>query len=163
MDKGLLSEWLRVRIAVGYLGEEAHHNWWRTNFYSDWSQTFLEPLFPRTSFLARYQGVREAARLTHDYSIGVGHVFHLFRLPQEVEQALSSLAASVSGLDSILNSENGGPIAQLVGDNVDSVSSGPTSFGNLNDVFSKRGLDRLSSSYHFAFSNGIKVFPYFSA
>ena len=40
-------------------------------------------IFPRTSHVAKYHGVAEAARLVHDESLSVGS-YHLFRLPEEL-------------------------------------------------------------------------------
>lgn len=77
-----------LRVLVGYLGEKAQHGWWPSEFYSATSSAFLTPVFVRTAKLAQYHGASEAARLVHDEHIGIGRVFHLFRLPQAIEQAV---------------------------------------------------------------------------
>ena len=81
---------LQARLLVGYLGERAQYDWWPTEFYETSSRLFLEPVYSRTFNLAQYHGVLEAARLLHDEHLSVGS-FHLFRLPEEIEQDLHNL------------------------------------------------------------------------
>jgi hypothetical protein len=38
--------------------------------------------------MAQYHGVTEAACRVHDERIGVGRVFHLYRLPETIEQRI---------------------------------------------------------------------------
>lgn len=78
----------RLRVIVGYLGEKAQFDWWPSGFLTPASVAFLNPVFARTTPLAQYQGIKEAARRVHDNHIGVGRVFHLFRLPETLEQSL---------------------------------------------------------------------------
>ena len=77
-----------LRAAVGFLGEKGQHDWWTSSFFSTSAATFLAPLFPRTQFLSQTAGVTSAAMRLHDDRIGVGKVFHLFRLPEDLEQSL---------------------------------------------------------------------------
>jgi hypothetical protein len=83
--------------AVGFLGERAQFAWWPTAFYEPSSRNlFLEPVFSKTSRLAQYHGVLEAARRLHDEHLSVGS-YHLFRLPEEVEQDLHAIVQSSAG------------------------------------------------------------------
>jgi len=80
VKKSYLVNLLKLRVAIGLLGEFQQHSWWSSSFFSSTSSAFLAPMFSRTMFLARYHGVRSAAALVHDDHIGVGaNVFHLFR------------------------------------------------------------------------------------
>jgi hypothetical protein len=83
-----LQEIARLRMIVGFLGEKGQHNWWSSEFFSATAPAFLNPVFGKTTTLAQYHGVKESARRVHDEHIGVGRVFHLFRLPESIEQAL---------------------------------------------------------------------------
>jgi hypothetical protein len=94
---------LKIRLLVGYLGERAQNAWWPTTFFELSSRQFLEPVLTRTSQLARYHGVLEAARRLHDEHLNVG-VYDLFRLPEEVEQDLHSHVQRVE-LDEFIRSE----------------------------------------------------------
>jgi hypothetical protein len=98
----------KLRLAVGLLGEREGAGWWTSAFLSPTSTSFLAPLFGGNTFQARYHGVLEAARRVHDERIGVGLVFHLFRLPESMEKRLfesiqsggSELAKTISSPES---------------------------------------------------------------
>jgi len=88
-----------MRAAVGFLGEKEQAGWWPSSFFGIGSTAFLSPLFPRTHFLAQCQGVTCAASRKHDERIGVGQVYHLFRLPEDIEQGIHHLLHSVDIVD----------------------------------------------------------------
>ena len=85
-----------MRHLVGFLGEQSQFGWWPTAFYGSSSRLFLEPIFSKTSTLAQHYGVVEAARRFHDEHLSVGS-YHLFRLPEEIEQDLHEMAQTKSG------------------------------------------------------------------
>src|SRR5690606_20401440 len=95
-QNAMLTGLLRLRFAVGFLGEQAQYAWWPTAFYGPSSRLFLEPVFSKTSRLAQYHGVLEAARRLHDDHLNVGS-YHLFRLPEEIEQDLHAAVQSSLG------------------------------------------------------------------
>ena len=70
-----------LRVLIGYLGEKGQANWWGSEFFSTTAAAFLAPIFNRSLFLAQYQGATAAAAKIHDEAIGVGSIYHLFRLP----------------------------------------------------------------------------------
>ena len=70
-----------LRVLVSYLGEKGQANWWGSEFFSNTATAFLGPIFNRSLFLAQYQGATAAAAKVHDEAIGVGRIYHLFRLP----------------------------------------------------------------------------------
>jgi hypothetical protein len=76
-----------LRVLVGYLGEKGQANWWGSEFFGPTATAFLAPIFNRYLFLAQYQGATAAAAKIHDEAIGVGRIYHLFRLPIGLEQA----------------------------------------------------------------------------
>ena len=78
---------LNLRLIVGYLGERSQFGWWATAFFDASSRAFPEPVFVKTRHLAKYHGVVEAARQLHDGHLSVA-AYHLFRLPEELEQDL---------------------------------------------------------------------------
>ena len=90
-DQSHLQDVACLRLLVGFLGEKTQHAWWPTEFYSKTAPTFLNPIFVKTAALAQYHGITEAARIIHDEHIGVGRVFHLFRLPESMEHLLFEL------------------------------------------------------------------------
>jgi hypothetical protein len=77
---------IALRFLIGYLGERTQANWWPSDFLAFRSEAFLLPIFQKSAAMAQFSGVTEAARRVHDERIGVGRVFHLFRLPEAIEQ-----------------------------------------------------------------------------
>jgi hypothetical protein len=72
---------LRLRIAVAYLGEKEQFAWWSTRFLGSTGRRFLEFIYPRSAFAAAVTSASEAAKTFHDFRIGKGRIYHLFRLP----------------------------------------------------------------------------------
>jgi hypothetical protein len=167
MNDSYLTQYLRMRLLVGFLGERSQFAWWPTSFFGTSSEMFLEPVFPKTTKLAQYHGVTEAARRVHDEHIGVGNVFHLFRLPEEAEQGLHS--AMINGRkDSVLFTSLGERDAALgalsdFASGARDITEGPTSVGVVKNVFTAQALNTLAQSYLAAFDSGIRTYPYFMA
>ena len=96
MKDSYLPTLLQMRLLVGFLGERAQFAWWTTACFGDYSLRSIEFVTPKTSLLAQYHGVLEAARRVHDEHLNVGG-YHLFRLPEEVEQDLHAMMQSRVG------------------------------------------------------------------
>ena len=96
MTESYLLKLLEIRLLVGFLGERAQFDWWPTAFHEPSSRLFLEPVFSKTVRLAQYHGILEAARRLHDEHLSVGS-YHLFRLPEEVEEDLHAMLQSSVG------------------------------------------------------------------
>lgn len=163
MKESYLPTLLQMRLLVGFLGERAQFAWWPTAFYEPSSRLFLEPVFSKTSRLAQYHGVLEAARRLHDEHLSVG-TYHLFRLPEEVEQDLHALVQSSAGEELANRVPNSKEAAldllnRLAG--VDAPASvGPMAVGNIKDLDSADALTAISGAYLSAFSHNAKTYPY---
>ena len=96
---------LKLRIFVAFMGEKEQLGWWPSSFLSRSGEAFLAPAFPKTAALARLNGSNGAARLVHDKYIGTGNVYHLFRLPENIEQAISELLISDASVFDLITSE----------------------------------------------------------
>lgn len=154
---------LRTRLLVAFLGERAQFGWWPTAFFEPASRLFLEPVFSRTSRLAQYHGVVEAARRLHDEHLSVGS-YHLFRLPEEVEQDLHSLVQRPEvgefALKDMCSKETAlGSLTDLAGA-VSVNSVGPTAIGNISDLDSPNTVKAIAAAYLSAFSRDAKAYPY---
>jgi len=152
-----------MRLLVGFLGERAQYAWWPTAFYEQSSRLFLEPVFSKTSRLAQYHGVLEAARRLHDEHLSVGS-YHLFRLPEEVEQDLHALVHSGPGeelANHACQSKEGAldSLKGLAGMSAPT-SVGPTSVGNIKDLDSADALKAIAAAYLSAFSQNARAYPY---
>jgi hypothetical protein len=155
---------LRLRVIVGYLGEKAQFDWWPSGFFTPSSAAFLNPVFARTAPLAQYHGVKEAARRVHDDHIGIGRVFHLFRLPETLEQSLFEVlqdpaAATVTHLG--LGSQATALEAlQSFFQTPASVREGPVQVGTAADLEGDAWLGAAAHCYHAAFTKGMRSYPY---
>ncbi len=151
-----------LRVLVGYLGEQ-QPAWWPSQFYSPTAAAFLGPVFTRSTMLAQYQGVTAAAARKHDDHIGVGRTFHLFRLPETLEQSAAAAFADkdfqvctralVASRDQAL-----ARLAELAGQTA-SAGEGPVVVGDLTDELGS-ALKSCAALYLDAFSKGIQCFPY---
>ena len=163
MKESYLPTLLQMRMLVGFLGERAQYAWWPTAFYEASSRLFLEPVFSKTSRLAQYHGVLEAARRLHDEHLSVGS-YHLFRLPEEVEQDLHAIVQSSAGED-LANPAPKGKEAALdelkrLAATSSSSSVGPTAVGSIKDLDSSDTLEAIAAAYLSAFTQDAKTYPY---
>lgn len=150
---------LELRTLVGFLGEQAQFAWWPTKFFEASSRLFLEPVFAKTSVLAQYHGVLEAARRQHDEHLSVG-TYHLFRLPEEIEQDLHIALHGGAALPSALNRESAlAALTQMAAGNL-SAGVGPTAVGDIKNLRSPAVLAAMASAYSSAFARGAKSYPY---
>lgn len=166
MKESYLPTLLKMRLLVGFLGERAQFAWWPTAFYEQSSRLFLEPVFSKTSRLAQYHGALEAARRLHDEHLSVGS-YHLFRLPEEVEQDLHALVQSSAGEDIANHACQSKDAAldslkSLAGMSA-STSIGPTAVGNIKDLDSDDALKAIAAAYLSAFSQNAKTYPYLAS
>lgn len=152
-----------LRLTVGFLGERDNAGWWTSGFLSATSTAFLSPVFGTNIIQARYQGVVEAAKRIHDERIGIGHVFHLFRLPENMEQRLFEVIQS-SGPD-LVNAISVPETARMTLDHFAGAASGAKA-GPALITSSDEGagwINETASLYSAAFGAGIQCFPYHRA
>jgi hypothetical protein len=155
-----LSQILELRLVVGLLGEKAQNDWWPTAFFDASSHLFLEPAFPKTFRLAQYHGVVEAARRLHDEHLNLGS-YHLFRVPEEVEQDLHGMMKDDEKGKSSLTTQADAleALARIAGGKSKS-NIGPVSIGSFADLSSASVIKAIAGAYLTAFSEGHKTYPY---
>ena len=167
MKREELLDVAKLRILVGYLGEKDQSGWWQSSFFSQSSQAFLVPIFSKTSFLAQYHGVKEAASKIHDDHIGVGKgVYHLFRLPENVEQKLHQMVGEIDLAEQMTHKLVDGPSATaalhaFVASEIDS-QEGPIQVGGIKEIEQQKIWGVIAGYYLKAFGEETKVFPYFA-
>jgi hypothetical protein len=163
MKESYLPTLLQLRLLVGFLGERAQFSWWPTAFYEASSRLFLEPVFSKTSRLAQYHGMLEAARLLHDEHLSVGS-YHLFRLPEEVEQDLHAIVQTKLGEEIASQVPRDKEAALYALKRLTSTSTassvGPTAIGNIKDLGSPDIVKAIAGTYLSAFSHNAKTYPY---
>lgn len=152
---------LRLRLLVAFLGERAQFGWWPTEFYGPSARLFLEPIFAKAGHLAQYHGVIEAARRHHNEALSVS-AFHLFHLPEEVEQDLHKLLqddASPSGEYARYESAQSALEALLdLSDGRMRAAVGPAAIGQVSDL--EKHLGDIAAIYASAFGSGTQATPY---
>jgi hypothetical protein len=164
MKKDALKIIVELRILVGYLGEKEQYEWWDSTFFSKSAPSFLNPVYPRTQLRAQCNGVTAAATAVHDNRIGVGNVFHLFRLPEgiesEVNGRLSAKEAVESLGDSIVSATEA--LSRLQSHAADGANGaeGPLAVGTIKELESGKALGQLAAAYASAFKQGTQAFPY---
>jgi len=153
----------QLRLLVGYLGEKSQKNWWPTAFFDATSKLFLEPIVPRTVRLSQYKGIHEAARRLHDEHVAIGEVYHLFRLPEEVEQALQQriLAAPETWFGPLASQDQAMATLETLAESSTPIESGPQSLGQYFELYCPAGTKVLARHYLSAFQQGIRSYPYF--
>ena len=163
IKESYLSTLLQMRLLVGFLGERAQCAWWPTAFYEASSRSFLEPVFSKTSRLAQYHGVLEAARRLHDEHLSVG-CYHLFRLPEEVEQDLHANLKNSAGVEfasqQLQSKEAALHLLKCLAASSVTSSVGPTAVGDIKDLESGHTLMTISAAYLSAFDRNEKTYPY---
>lgn len=163
---------IRLRLAVGYLGEQHQAGWWQSSFLSSAGRTFLTFSFAKTLPLAQYSGVTAAAARVHDERIGVGqHVYHLFRLPEALEQAaframhdaelVAQIVPVIANRDAALAHLAAGAGRVSSGRAADGIV-GPTWVATTQDVYGDDAWGRVAALYLHGFRSGERVYPYFS-
>lgn len=166
MDAALLDLLIGLRICIGYLGEKEQFGWWQCSFFTEGSNAFLSPLFSRTKDLARCNGVTRAAALVHDERIGVGHVYHLFRLPEELEQ----------GIHQVMHDKQfGEDIRKIISSNVSALGylrknsvipnqpgTGPMRVGDIMALRDQQVWRIVAGLYSFSFETQKEILPYFT-
>ncbi|MBU5638833.1 BrxE family protein [Geomonas sp. Red69] len=164
MKNSAVPDLLSVRMLVGFLGEKSQYNWWPTSFIGPSSSLFLSPVFPRTTLLSQYHGILEAARRLHDERIGLGSVFHLFRLPEAYEHDLHSLISDGGyslPLESFANKDSALAALEKISGGDAPPSEGPVKLGNAQEIMTAGAIRSISCCYAAAFSEGIYSYPYF--
>jgi hypothetical protein len=154
---------LELRLLVGFLGERAQFNWWPTSFFEHSSRLFLEPVFARTPLIAQYHGVLEAARRFHDEHLSAG-AFHLFRLPEEMEEDLHALVRACQKATSPPSpSDKNSALDALkaMASTFPKEVVGPLTIGSVHDVTAVAKLGEIAAIYSAAFDSDRQAFPYF--
>lgn len=160
-----LDQLITLQLVVGFLGERDQAAWWDSGFLTSASEAFLSPVFARTTPLARYAGVKEAARRVHDERIGIGRVFHLFHLPESIEQGLFDAMCDPSIADVVLaRAASTQSAAMALGELFEvtpTMLEGPVKIGEAKDLTSHRWISAVAAAYRSAFDGGVQCFPYF--
>ena len=154
---------IELRYLVGFLGEKSQCNWWPTSFYEASSIRFLEPVFSRTVPLAQYHGAVEAARRFHDENLSVGS-FHIFRLPEEIEQDLHEMVQvqlnKLFDPNLIVDRATALNAISKVSNATADEALGPVLVGKVSELHASALLNKVGAIYREALSSDKQALPY---
>lgn len=165
MDTQLVNHLLLLRAAIAHLGERSEPRWWSSAFCGTNGIAFLSPAFPRTSVHAQLNGVSSAAARVHDDRIGLGNVFHVFRLPEDLEQGIHGMSAGNQGpqLAEILRSPDAAmQFLKRFVRVIQRDEQGPVRVGQLSALREISSWGDVAALYLRAFETGKEAFPFFS-
>ena len=166
MKQTCLDSLLKLRFAVGFLGQKKLANWWDCIFLDETGIRFLQTTFPRSARAAGLHSVVEAACSIHDQAMGKIGSFHLFRLPPNVEDQLDQLvspaAESPMITDLISSREAAIGAIEAMADAKLTAPSGPVQVGEEKRILTQTSVQELAAHYLSAFEQDIKCFPYFA-
>jgi hypothetical protein len=133
-----------LRLAIGFLGEQERSAWWSSHFLGRHAHAFLSPIFGSKIKMAQYHGVTEAACRVHDEKIGVGRVFHLYRLPETTEHQMSSAFQEETFPDEVMHCfeslESAESFLGGLAQGAPAVKSGPVRLGSPDLINTSAGV-----------------------
>jgi hypothetical protein len=165
MEIDLIKQLTLYRMTIGYLGDRDQFGLWQSAFFTQGSRAFLDPLFPRTRLLAQCNGVTRAAILVHDERIGVGQTYHLFRLPEELEQGIHQALHDPAFQRVIPERANSSDVLSKLrefGAKVETTGVGPVRVGGREDLYNPKIWRQVAGLYLQAFQLGKEIYPYFT-
>lgn len=164
-DSEELVEIVKLRLAVGLLGEKDHGNWWSSLWATPNATAFLAPIYGARTNTSKYHGLVEAARRVHDNRIGVGRAFHLFRLPEALERRIHDAVVkdNLANSSSVrIETKEGAETVLCEFAGQVEASTGPIRLGNVNDLQGRNWLQPLAGQYLGAFRSNQQTFPYYT-
>lgn len=147
-----------LRLSILTKGESLPSIYWDSKGLNPTAQSDLSYIFPRTSYIASLTHAKELARAHHDATTREFGVYHLFRLPTEMESEIHSyLLANTDQLDSHI------PFSEL--DSLPEVNiskfEGAVDLGEV-DLSSKKDISTLAHTYKSAMDAEKSSSPFFT-
>ncbi|MBD2769376.1 BrxE family protein [Hymenobacter sp. BT664] len=155
----LVEQFLLLRLQVAYAGETSAPAWWPTSCLTADAALDFKHLFADAAPAVAWQLSSQAACQAHDKWLS-GMDYHLFRLPEGLEEAIyhTGLQLPVAHAQQWLEEKEALWTATKSAD----PASGPQRLGSSADLLSGAALPALRACYGAAFQGGVQVFPYFT-
>lgn len=157
----LIEQFILLRLQVAYAGETGKPSWWPTACLTAGAALDFKALFADAGPAVAWQLSSQAACQAHDKWLS-GMDYHLFRLPEGLEEAIyhtglqlssSQAQALLAQKESLLNRTKA----------ITTTATGPHRLGSSSDLLTGHALPALRACYAAAFAEGSQVFPYFTA
>ena len=150
----------RLRLSVLAAGEALPEKYWDSKGLSASGQGDLIAIFPRTSLLAAMTHATELARAHHDKQTRASGVYHLFRLPTDIETAIHhEMIESISN-DHDVQANLWTEIDELPKAEVEA-EEGSINLNTL-DLSTTKPIAKLAATYKAAMDKGLACVPFFS-
>lgn len=162
--EGIILDFLKLRILVAFLGEKNQYNWWETNILNETGEKFLSFSFPRSKFLASIIIITEAAKQLHDEKVGKGRIYHLFRLPYNLEEKIFCHLKDNSRTaykKILLDKKTALTFLEKMTREKINAPEGPVQIGTLNKIENENAIEEIAKHYLSAFESNTQIFPYF--
>lgn len=161
-----VKQFVRLRLLVGFLGEKRQAGWWDCGFLDSTGKRFLETTFPRTFVCAALRSTTEAARLVHDSHIGRVGVFHLFRLPVDIEDQLAAHVSELASCAEYAMTLTWDAALKELAEFAEvslTAPQGPVQVGVEKRILTAPSISELAAHYLSAFNGHFLCYPYFTA
>ncbi|MDP3945222.1 MAG: BrxE family protein [Lutibacter sp.] len=140
---------LRKLVLLGF--EE--NNWYNQKVLTNYSDTFLGYILPKTKIKASFNLANRIACLEHDQNIK-GNRIHLFRLPQNTEILLDTISYDFS-VGNIIDE-----LSKIASNIAVETNQGAFNIGSVNELQSEYIIQVFAKQYLEAFKGGYKTYPY---
>ena len=160
MEEDIKHSIVKLRTCVAFLGEKEQLNWWPSSFLSSSGEGFLRHVFPKTATLSRINGASAAACVSHDYYIGTGSVYHLFRLPENIEYGISQTLVKDDSVLKYVDSQDAAKTC-LHGLANEDITSGVGPLLIELARINAQMISQMAAAYLKGFNEGSQVYPYY--
>jgi len=150
----------RIRLSVLASGETLPGKYWDSLGLNQTGQTDLLMIFPRTSLTAAATHAEQLAQAHHDERTRSSGVYHLFRLPTDIESSIHHEMIHSIPNDLDLHANLWSELEDLPKGDV-SAEEGPVDLGELN-LTKLKDISKIAHTYKAAFDAGLNCIPYFT-
>ena len=157
----LIEQFILLRLQVAYAGEASKPSWWPSACLSAGAALDFKALFADAAPAVAWQLSSQAACQAHDKWLS-GMDYHLFRLPEGLEEAIYHTGLQLSsGQAQALLAQKEALLTET--EAMGAAVTGPHRLGSSADLLTGNALPALRACYAAAFSQAAQVFPYFTA
>jgi hypothetical protein len=150
----------QLRLSVLTCGEALPGKCWDSDGLGKTGQTDLLTVFPRTSLVAASNHAAKLAQAHHDAVTRATGVFHLFRLPTDVEASIHHELMIAIPNDHDVQGKLWTELEDLP-EFAAAAQEGPVNLGEIKLTVAK-DISKIASAYKAAFDAGLSVVPYFT-
>lgn len=156
----LIEQFILLRLQVAYAGEASKPGWWPTACLTAGAALDFRALFADAAPAVAWQLSSQAACQAHDKWLS-GMDYHLFRLPEGLEEAIYHTGLQLSSSQAqALMAQKEALLTKT--EATGTTATGPHRLGSSSDLITGSALPALRACYTAAFAAGNQAFPYFT-